>query len=293
MQRCRLESIGVSYPNKRHFKSGSLNHAVWAGRTCVEKSKHLARDIQLLINTGIHRDDHYAEPAFAAFIQKKLGINAEFQGRKTLSFDLQNSGCGMLSAAYVITTMIQSGSVQVGMAISSEANSDKKPDPNYTYPESGAAIIVDVSPTSSEGFGGFVFKTFEKYRDLYSSVVSLLEKRGRLLVRKKQGLEEAYLQCVEPVLSELLQHENLELADIDYLIPSQISDGFLKNLADKISFPLDKIVNTTHLFADTLTTSVFLGLQYLMDQEPIAPGKKVVLLTFGAGITVGATIYYF
>ena len=293
MPRCRIESLGVSFPKKRYFRSGSLYHAVIAGKNCLKKSKHLSKDIQILINTGVHRDLHYAEPAFAAFIQKKLGINTEFQGRKTLSFDLQNSGCGMLSAAFVLDTMLKNGSIHTGMVVSSEANSDHHPDKNYTIPESGAAFIVDISPDSNIGFGNFVFKTFGQFRDLYGSVVSLTKKNGHLILRKKETLEDAYLECVSPVISDLLKKENLEFDDIDYVIPSQISEQFLSRLTEELSVSKDHFVNTTHLFSDTLTTSVFLGLQYLKDSKKVDKGNKVLLLTFGAGITIGATVYHF
>lgn len=293
MQRIRIESIGVIFPRKGIFKFGSLNHAVKAGRNCLKASHYHSMDVQVLINTGIHRDGPYAEPAFATFIQNKLGINTEFQGRQTLSFDLQNSGCGMLNAAHVLSTMIQSGAVQAGMVISSEANSDRSPDPSYTYPKSSAAILLDVSPLSSKGFGSFVFRTFEEYFDLYGSIVSLVQKKGCIYIRKKQELEDTYLTCAKPVLLELLERENLKMEDIDLLIPSQVSAEFIKKLAAKISFPFSKIVNTTHLFADTLTTSVFLGLKYAIEQGQVNAGKKVVFLTFGSGITVGSAVYYF
>lgn len=293
MPKCRIESLGVSFPRRQYFRTGSLYHAVFAGRHCLKKSKHLSKDIQILINSGIHRDQHYAEPAFAAFIQKKLGINTEFQGRKTLSFDLQNSGCGMLSAAYVLDTMLKNGSIHTGMVVSSEANSDKHPDENYKIPESGAAFIMDISPVSSVGFGNFVFRTYEQYQDLYGTVVSLSKKYGQLIVRKKAKLENAYLECVKPVISELLQKEDLDINDIDFVIPSQISDQFLLRLSEELSFSKEQIINTGHLFSDTLTTSVFLGLQYLIDSKKVDKGKKILLLTCGAGITIGAVVYYF
>lgn len=293
MRRIRLESIGVSRPRKRLFKRGSLVHAVEAGRVCLRASHYHPEDVQILINTGVYRDGHYAEPAFACFIQNKLGINVEFQGRQTLSFDLQNGGCGMLSAVYVLKTLIQSGAARVGMVVSSEANSDHRPDPSYTYPASGAALLLDISPQSSQGFGSFVFKTYAEYCDLYHAVVSLTRKKGRLYVRKKIGLEDAYLRYAKDVLAELLEREHLRLEDIDLFIPSQLSPAFIQQLAAELSFSIDKMHDTTHLFADTLTTSVFLALQDAMTQGRTGPEKNVVFLTFGSGVTIGAAIYYF
>ena len=293
MQNIRIESIGVSYPQKKNRRIGSLSHAVHAGSSCLKNSKYQPMDVEVLINSGIYRDGHYVEPAVSTFIQKKLGINTEFQGRRTLSFDIQNGGCGMLNGIHVLTNLISSGRIQAGMVISSEANTDKHPDPNYLYENSGAAVMLDSSPNSKIGFGNFVFKSFEKYMHLYSSYVSLTQKYGRLLIKKKKELEDVYLACVQSVIKELLDKENLSADDISFVLPSQISDYFLNKLPENICFSAEKIINLNHKYTDTLTTSVFLTLKHLLDNKVIKPGQKIILLTVGAGITVGASIYYF
>ncbi len=293
MKKIRIESIGVSYPRKKLWGKGSLSHAVHAGSRCLINSNYNPMDVQVLINSGIYRDEHYVEPAFSTFIQKKLGINTEFQGRRTLSFDLQNGGCGMLSGIHVLINLILSGRIYSGMVISSEANADKNPDPNYLYKNSGAAVMLDLSPNSQIGFGNFVFKSFEKHMNLYSSFVSLAQKYGRLVIKKKKELEDVYLACVQSVIKELLDTENLSADDISFVIPSQISEYFLNKLPEKVSFSAEKIINLIHKYTDTLTTSVFLSLKHLLDNKVIKPGQKVILLTVGSGITVGAAIYYF
>jgi len=291
MLRSRLESIGVSFPRSGLRRWGSLAHATRAGKKCLAASHYLPLDIEVLINAGVHRDRHYAEPAFACFIQKKLDINIEFQGRQTLAFDLQNSGCGMLNALHVLTTMMQSGAIRVGMAIASEANADRKPDPSYTVPASGAAVLLDISPSSNKGFGAFVFKTHEEYSELYGSVVSLTQKRGRLYVRKKEELEETYLSLVPGVWKELLERDRVRNEEIDLLLPSQISPAFVAGLSGALDFPPDKIVDVAERHGDTLTTSAFLALQHVRNQGLLESGKKIAFLTVGSGITVGAATY--
>jgi len=293
MKKIRIESLGVSYPRKYFRGMGSLSHAVHAGSRCLKNSNYHPMDVQVLINTGIYRDEHYAEPAFSTFIQKKLRINTEFQGKRTLSFDLQNGGCGMLNGIHVLTNLISSGRIHTGMVISSEANTDKNPDPNYQYKNSGAAVMLDLSPNSQIGFGNFVFNSFEKYMHMYSSFVSLTQRYGRLFIKKKKGLEDAYLSSVQSVIKKLLNTENLKADDISFVIPSQISEYFLNKLPENIHISAEKIINVTNKYADTLTTSVFLSLKHLLDKKMIKPGQKIILLTVGSGITIGASVYYF
>ena len=83
MRRCRIESLGVSPPRGGRPRWGSLKHAVVAGRSCLADSRYRRADVRVLINAGVHRDGHVCEPAIAAYIQHGLGINIEFQGRRT------------------------------------------------------------------------------------------------------------------------------------------------------------------------------------------------------------------
>ena len=293
MRRCRIESLGVSLP-RRHFRHwGSIRHAVEAGRQCLKTSRHFKADVGLLINAGVHRDHHICEPAMAVFIQHRLGINIEFQGRGTLAFDLQNGGCGMLDAAQAVTALLQSGKTGAGLVVASEANPDRHPDPRYTYPASGAALLLDLSPWRERGFGGFAFNTRDEYADAYTSLVSLAQKRGRVSINRRAELEDIYLAMAGAVIEAVLAQDHLRRDEIDFVVPAQISNGFLARLPAAIGFTADKVVNLSDRLPDTLSTSLFLALKLAMDGRRPVPGQKALLLAFGSGITVAAATYRF
>jgi 3-oxoacyl-[acyl-carrier-protein] synthase III len=292
MARCRIESLGVSPPRAGLRRWGSLKHAVVAGRRCLEASHYHPADIRVLINTGVHRDGHYAEPAIGAYIQHRLGINVEFQGRRTLAFDLLNGGCGMLNAVHVLSALLLSGEAHVGMVISSEANSDRRPDPAYTYPPSGVALILDISPQARRGFGSFAFHTDERHVELCSSVVSLAQKHGHLVLRRAAGLEDAYLAGVGPVVEELLAGSRLQREAIDLVVPAQISPQMVSRLPAAIGLPAERIVDLTSTIADTHTTSLFLALDQVLTTRRPPAGSTLLLLAFGSGVTVGGALYH-
>jgi 3-oxoacyl-[acyl-carrier-protein] synthase-3 len=293
VRRCRLESLGVSLPNRRFFKWGSVRHAIEAGKRCLAGSHYHPDDVAVLINTGVNRDDHTCEPAIACYIQNGLDINAEFQGRRTLAFDLLNGGAGMLNGLHVLTSLLQSGSAQVGMVVSSEVNTDKDPDPGYPYPASGAAVMLDLSPRSAVGFGAFAFDTRDDKSDLFTSIVSLKVKRGKLLMRRKAELEEAYLVGAAAAVEEVLAKDGLKREDIDLVVPAQISPAFLAKLPAAIGCPKERVADFTADLPDTHSTSVFLALQRALSAQPLAAGKKALLLAFGSGVTVGAATYHY
>jgi 3-oxoacyl-[acyl-carrier-protein] synthase III len=286
--RVRMESLGVSWPRR----GGSLKHAVRAGRACLEGSCHAPHDVGVLINAGVYRDKHYAEPAFACFIQDKLGINVEFQGRQTLSFDLQNGGCGLLSAVHVTATMIQAGSARVGMAIASETNADRRPDPSWQIQPSGAALLLDLSPDTGRGFGAFAFRTDDAELERYRSSVILDRKHGRLVLRKGEGLEQIWLRQAREVFEALLDAEGLTREEIDLVIPAQISPAFVAALPETLGVPADRVEDRTAELADTLTTSWALTLSRAQERGALEPGRRVAILAFGSGMTAGGAVYH-
>ncbi len=293
MRRSRIESLAVSPPRRRLFRRGSVQHAVAAGRLCLEKTRYRPQDVGVLVNSGVHRDRHTCEPAIAAYIQHGLGINVEFQGRRTLAFDLLNGACGMLNAAQVVSALLTAGDVQVGMIVSSEANGDADPDPSYTWPASGAAAILDVSPRSGVGFGSFAFETHEERAELLTSVVSLARRRGRILVRRAAELEDVWLEHARKAVDGVLAADELTRAEIDFVVPAQVSPRFLARLPDAIGLPGEKVLDLTARLADTHSTSTFLALHELVASGAAKPGTRALLLAFGSGITVGAASYRF
>jgi 3-oxoacyl-[acyl-carrier-protein] synthase III len=173
--------------------------------------------------------------------------------------------------------------------VSSEANSDRRPDPEYRYPASGAALVLDIAPVRDVGFGPFAFKTREEYADLYTSVVSLAVKKGRVILRRRMDeLEDAWLSCAVEVVEELLEKGGIRREEIDLVVPAQISPRFVGRLGAAIGVPREKVADLSAQLPDTLSTSTFLAWHDVVSRRAVAPGQKALLLAFGSGITVGA-----
>lgn len=286
-----IESVGASLPAWWKLRKGSLSHSVEAGRRCLAASRIRKCDVGVLVNAGVYRDGHVAEPAIAAYIQHKLGINVEFQGHPTLSFDLVNGGCGMLNAAQVVCSMLQSGQAEAGMVVAGEANSDRDPEMASRVARSGAALMLTLAPGKVNGFGAFAFQTHEEDADLIGSVVSLAVPRGRLTINRQSRLEDAWLGHACGAVDEVLAAEGLVRDQVDFVVPAQISPGFLSRLPTAIGFPAEKVVDFTATLPDTGSTSVFVSWhRFCLERKPVS-GKRALFLAFGSGLTVGAAIY--
>jgi 3-oxoacyl-[acyl-carrier-protein] synthase-3 len=246
-----------------------------------------------MINCGVYRDDHVCEPAIAAYIAHGLDLNIEFQGRRTTAFDLLNGGCGMLNALQVADALLRSGEAQVAMVVASEIDSDRRPDPAFSYPPSGAAVLLDCTPRQGVGFGAFAFDTDEQQADRFRAVVSLRQKRGRLSLQRDPGLDELYLAGLGRAVEAVLARDGLRRDQIDVVVPPQISQRFIAGLPAAIGIGAERIVDLSGQLPDTLTTSTLLTLQRVLGGERCAPGTTALLLACGSGVTAGAAVYHF
>ncbi len=292
-RRVRIAGIGASLPGFRLLRRGSLIRAVEAGRRCLAAARRRPSEVGLLIHAGVTRDHHVCEPANAAYIQHRLGINVEFQGARTLSFDLVNGGCGMLDAVHVICALLQEGDARGGMITASEGNADRRAKGEPPCPDSGAAVLLELSPDPGTGFGSFAFHARSEYAGMATTVVSLAEPRGRLLARRDPGLEERWLEMAGRVVDEVLEKDGLNRSQLDRVIPAQISPAFLARLPGVIGLPAGCVADFTADMPDTLSTSVFLALHRELKLRPPQPGQKVLLLAFGSGLTVAAATCQF
>ena len=116
--------------SKHNEAGGSVNHAVRAAENCIKKAGIDIQDIDLLINTGIYKEENIAEPAMSALIQKKLGLSldpgTDKTDKSTLSFDLFNGACGFLYAAQVADSFIRNHERKLVLIVSSEVHPSKK-----------------------------------------------------------------------------------------------------------------------------------------------------------------------
>jgi 3-oxoacyl-[acyl-carrier-protein] synthase III len=293
MLRSRIVSLGVSLPGRRLFRDSSLDHAVRAGRDALAHTTYWPADIELLINAGVHRDKHYAEPAFACFIQRELGLNIDFQGRQTFSYDLIDGAMGVLNALDTLDAHIRTGRVEVGMAVASEVNTDRHPRPEYRTARSGAAIILDASPEAAVGFRSFRFRTFPEHAGLYESYVDLSVKRGCLHIDRSPDFEGTALAAIGETVPEFLRDEGLSPGDIDLVLPSQVSRSFVAELGKHTGVPQDRVIDLTGDFPDTHSTAPLLALDKAMKAGLTGKGKRALFVGIGAGLNVGAAIYEF
>lgn len=90
------------------------------------------------------------------------------------------------------------------------------------------------------------------------------------------------------VAEEALAASKLTKQDIDWLIPHQANIRIIQATAKRLGLPMDKVITTVDLHANTSAASIPLALDVAVRDGRIRPGHHVLLEGVGGGFTWGA-----
>jgi 3-oxoacyl-[acyl-carrier-protein] synthase III len=293
--RARIESLGV-LPLPIQPPSSSLELSCSAAERSLAASAHDRNAIELLLYAGVYRTDFVYEPAIAAMIAGRLGINDTFDsldGKRTLAFDVFNSSVGLLNACFLAARLIEGQKIRTALVVTSEVeNTSLLRGGRRRITETASAMILEPGP-GRPGFGNFLFRSFTDYIDLLTCSLSSKGEGPSLSVVKDSRLEARFLECVPRVIHELLDMERLEPSEVALFIPPPLSPESIDALSDKLRVDRDRFVQVKGGGEDLFTSAVPYALDVVRHRGLARPGDIGLIISAGAGIEVGCAIYYF
>jgi 3-oxoacyl-[acyl-carrier-protein] synthase-3 len=249
-------------------------------------------------------DGFIAEPANAAFIQRRLGANpapTAPDSPRTFSFDLANGGCGVLTAIHVMDGLLASGRVQLGMVVSSDVHRARDRYRQNTFDPAGAAVLMRRG-TAHDGFVSYRFETFPEHASLFGSDLRWSKRAGPRLpwrakgnhvlsVRHAASFLDRCVDCAADVVGRFLEDLALDPRDLDFLIPSQYPVGFPKSIGERLGIDAAHVVDLTPEGRVFHTAGPVAAFEAISRTEAFAVSRRLMFVTVGAGITVSAALY--
>jgi 3-oxoacyl-[acyl-carrier-protein] synthase-3 len=92
------------------------------------------------------------------------------------------------------------------------------------------------------------------------------------------------------VINEGLQANNLEVSDIDMLIPHQANLRIAQFIQKKFGLTDDQVFNNIQKYGNTTAASIPIALTEAWEQGKIKSGDTLVLAAFGSGFTWASAI---
>jgi 3-oxoacyl-[acyl-carrier-protein] synthase-3 len=266
--------------------------AVEAAIKALDPTDIEARDLDLII-VATSSPEHIF-PATACLVQDQLGAV------KAGAFDLSAACTGFIYALNMAAQSIRTGSIDNALVIGSETLSRL-----VDWEDRSTCILF------GDGAGAFVLQASERPGGIYSCVMRSDGSGGDLLslpgggskyptshetVDKKlhtirMNGREVFRFATRVMASatrEAAERTGWTLEEIDRVIPHQANQRIIEAAARGLHLPIERFVINLQQYGNTSTASIPIAICEAVESGEVAPGNKLVLVGFGAGLTWGA-----
>ncbi len=288
-----VERSGIHERRIAAPEEDTVSMATIAGRRALEAAGIEPEQINYII-LGTNTPGHFF-PAGAIRVQEELGL-----GGKAAGFDLQAGCCGFNYALYVGERLVAPEG-KYALVIGSDACS------RFTDWTNRATCLL-----FGDGAGAVVAGPSRQGRIITSFIASSLNMKLTCETEfdrdvspfkpfqthvKRHFLEmdgpEIFKFAVNAVkisIPRILEMASIEREEIDYLIIHQGNYRILEAGAKFARVPMDKVFVNINKYGNTSAASVPIALHEALQEGKIKAGDKVLLISFGAGATWGATL---
>jgi 3-oxoacyl-[acyl-carrier-protein] synthase-3 len=273
-----------------------------AARRCLARAGIAPERLSKLIVTKLLGDRLL--PMTAALTQRKLGSGVAFQ-----AFDVDGGINAFLQAVEVAAAAIAAGDELVLVASGGIVNrlvSRTDPRQAFLYGDGAAAVLLGPAPALAGAAGprieascvltdprgaGFA-RGFEMRR--YAHQAPGGHDPAALLDVYRAGdwkeLRPLALEAVERVTAEVLSRTAVGLGDVDLVLVTENHGRLRSAVLEQLGVPPERSLSLLEGCGNTLSAMLPLLLDRALAEGRLGPGKRVLLVSIGEGLSCGALL---
>ena len=92
------------------------------------------------------------------------------------------------------------------------------------------------------------------------------------------------------VSQEALDFNGLKSQDIEYMIPHQANTRIIEAAAKLINFPMEKVYLNIERFGNTSSATIPIALDEMNRGGKLKAGNRILMCSFGTGVTWGGAV---
>lgn len=261
--------------------------ATEAARAAIENAGIQATDVDLIIVATSTPD--FVFPSTACLVQANLGAPGG------AAFDVQAVCSGFVYALTTADSMIRAGRAKCALVIGAEVFSRI-----LDWNDRATCVLF------GDGAGAVVLKAADEPGILSANLhadgsqmkilcaagnVAYGEVTGDPFLRMDgQSVFKMAVNVLAQSARQACEEADVQLSDIDWVVPHQANVRILNALARKLSLPVEKVVVTVDVHANTSAASVPLALDAARRDGRVKSGQLVMMQGVGGGFTWGSVL---
>lgn len=276
--------------------------AVKAAKIAIERAKIDPQDIDFVVFATLSPDYYFPGPG--VMIQKELGL------RTVGALDIRNQCSGFIYALSVADQYIKTGMYKNILIIGSEVHSKgldmstRGRGVSVIFGDGAGAAILTREEDTTKGVLSTHLHSEGEHAEELSLIAPGMGKRWITDILKDNNPEdESYYPHMNgqfvfknavvrfsEVIKEGLQANNLQVSDINMLVPHQANLRISQFIQNKFKLTDDQVFNNIQKYGNTTAASIPIALTEAWEQGKIKEGDLVVLAAFGSGFTWASAV---
>lgn len=260
----------------------------------LEDAKVDPKDIDLIIVATVTPD--MAFPSTACIVQKNLGAT------NAAAFDMSVGCSGFLYGLATGTNFIKAGAYKKVLVIGAEVLSKI-----MDWEDRSTCVLF------GDGAGACVLERCEEGLGILSYNLGADGENGHFLTQPAGGSRmpasietvnnrlhyihmdgrEVFkfaVRVMEKASIEALKEADMELEDIDFLIPHQANIRIINSAAKRLKVPKDRVYINLDRYGNMSSASIPIALEEAYREGLINKGDNILMVAFGAGLTWASVI---
>lgn len=281
---------------ERRILKGEGNATSYMGVKIMEeilRKRNIGPDeIELLICATVTGDMIF--PDTANTILDKIGAKNAF------GYDINAACSGFLFALTTGAKFIESGTYKKVVVIGADMMSSII---DYTdratciiFGDGGGGVLLEPSEDPSYGIIDSILKADGSGREylhmkaggsLKPPTLETVAAKEHYVYQDGKPVFKAAVNGMVSTIKELLERNNLDISEIDWLVPHQANMRIINSVAEMLDFPKEKVMLNIQKYGNT--TAGTLPLCLWDYEKKLKKGDKIILTAFGGGFTWGST----
>ena len=266
--------------------------AVEAVKKALQKSGTRPEEVEMLICATVTPDTTF--PDTANTILHKLGAKNSF------GFDINAACSGFLYALTTGAKFVESGMYKKVVVVGADMMSSIV---DYTdratciiFGDGAGAVLLE-PVTDGTGLIDSILRSDGSGREylhmkaggsLKPASAETVARREHYVYQDGKPVFKAAVNGMVSTVQQLLERNNLSVADIAWLVPHQANIRIINTVGEYLGFPPEKVMVNIHKYGNT--TAATLPLCLWEYQNKLHRGDYLVLTAFGGGFTWGSTL---